>query len=243
MAVFGGLSGPAPFLLLFAALLSFYGARRWLDKSSDIYKLRDSKAQAEATWNQALTRWNDQCGSVLFDEKKRELVRLRQEIDRLPGLHKAKLEELKKTVRKAQLERFLDTFEIDEAQLDGIGVGRKKTLASYGIETAADLLNPMNVPGFGPVLRGTLMAWRESLERRFVFNPNTGVDRRDIDRVGQEVLKEQLKLEQAVRVAYNDLGLAQTRTLTARAQLKAPVEAAYRSYLQANVNYQTASRT
>jgi hypothetical protein len=42
--VFGGLSAPAPLLLLFAALLSFFGARRWLDKSSEVYKFKDAEA-------------------------------------------------------------------------------------------------------------------------------------------------------------------------------------------------------
>jgi DNA-binding helix-hairpin-helix protein with protein kinase domain len=240
VAVFGGLNAPAPILLLLGALLSFYGARRWLDKSNEVYKLRDAKAKAESAWNQALKRWNDQCGSGSFDDKRQELMRLKQAIDYLPTLRNTKLDQLKKSVRQAQLARFLDTFEIDEAQLNGIGIGRKRTLASYGIETAADLLNPISVPGFGPVLRGTLMAWRLSLENRFVFNPHAGVDRRDINKVEQEILKERVKFEQSVRTAYGELIQLRTRILNARSQLKAPVEAAYRDYLQASVNYKTA---
>jgi DNA-binding helix-hairpin-helix protein with protein kinase domain len=239
IAIFGGLSAPAPLLLLFAALLSFFGARRWLDKSSDVYKFRDAQTKAETTWHQAEKQWTERCGSKVFDDKKQELARLKQAIDYLPTLRTTKLDQLKSHVRQAQLIRFLDTFKIEDARLDGIGEGRKRTLQSYGIETAADLLSPKSVPGFGPVLRGTLDVWRNSLERRFVFNPVTGVDRRDVEKVEQEILKERVRLEQAIRSGQNELTQIRTRTLNARSQLKGPVEAAYRDYLQASVDYRT----
>jgi hypothetical protein len=77
------------------------------------------------------------------------------------------------------------------------------------------------------------------LERRFVFNPVTGVDRRDVEKVEQEILKERVRLEQAIRSGQNELTQIRTRTLNARSQLKGPVEAAYRDYLQASVDYRT----
>jgi DNA-binding helix-hairpin-helix protein with protein kinase domain len=239
-AVFGGLKAPVPLLLLFGALLSFFGARRWFDKSSEVYKFRDAKMKTESTWNQAQKQWTERTGSRAFDEKKQELLRLKQAIEYLPILRTTKLDQLRKTLKQAQLVRFLDTFEIDKASLDGIGNGRKRTLQSYGIETAADLLNAIDVPGFGPVLCGTLNAWRRSMESRFVFNPATGVDRRDIDKIEQEILKERGKLEQTVRVGHGELTQLHAHILNARSQLRGPVEATYREYLQASVNYKTA---
>ncbi len=240
--VFGGLKAPAPLLLLFGALLSFFGARKWLDRSSDIYKFRDAKARAENTWNQASKAWTERTRSKLFDEKKQEVLRLKQTIDYLPTLRTTKLDQLRKSLKQAQLVRFLDTFEIDKARLDGIGDGRKRTLQSYGIETAADLLNSTveSVPGFGSVLCGTLYSWRRSLEGRFVFNPATGVDRRDIDKIEQEIATERRKLEQAARNGLDELKQLRARVLSARSQLRGPVEAAYAEYLQAGVNYKAA---
>jgi DNA-binding helix-hairpin-helix protein with protein kinase domain len=242
LGVFGGLKAPAPLLLLFGALLSFFGARKWLDRSSEIYKFRDAKAKAEITWNQANKAWTERTGSNLFDEKKQQVLRLRQAIDYLPTLRTTKLDQLRKSLKQAQLIRFLDNFEIDKAQLDGIGDGRKRTLESYGIETAADLLNSAveSVPGFGPVLCGTLYNWRRSLEARFSFNPAIGVDRRDIDKIEQEVATERRKLEQEVRTGFGELVQLHTRILGARSQLKGPVEAAYAEYLQASANYKAA---
>jgi DNA-binding helix-hairpin-helix protein with protein kinase domain len=37
------------------------------------------------------------------------------------------------------MEEFLDRFEIERATIPSIGPGRKQTLSSYGIETAADI--------------------------------------------------------------------------------------------------------
>jgi DNA-binding helix-hairpin-helix protein with protein kinase domain len=241
-AVFGGLKPPAPLLLLFGALLSFFGARKWLDRSSDIYKFRDAKAKAENTWNQANKVWTDRTKSNSFDEQKQEILRLKQAIEYLPTLRTTKLDQLRKSLKQAQLVRFLDNFEIDKARLDGIGDGRKRTLQSYGIETAADLLNSAveSVPGFGPVLCSTLYNWRRSLEARFNFNPATGVDPRDIDKIEQEIATERRKLEQAARTGLGELRQLHARILSARGQLKGPVEAAYAEYLQASMNYKAA---
>jgi DNA-binding helix-hairpin-helix protein with protein kinase domain len=137
----------------------------------------------------------------------------------------------------------LDGFEIDKAKLDGIGDGRKRTLQSYGIETAADLLNNAveSVPGFGPKLCGTLYSWRQSLEARFRFNPAVGIDRRDIDKIEHEVARERMRIEQAVRSGHEELRQLHGRIINARTQLRGPVEAAYAAYLQADENYKAVS--
>jgi DNA-binding helix-hairpin-helix protein with protein kinase domain len=242
--VFGGLSAPAPLLLLFAALLSFFGARRWLDRSGDVYKFREAEATARGVWTRAQQQWAERTGSGAFDAKKQEVLRHKTAVDYLPQLRATKLDELKKSVRQAQLSRFLDNFDIDKAKLDGIGDGRKRTLQSYGIETAADLLRPTveSVPGFGPKLCGVLYAWRRSLEARFTFNPATGVDRRDIDKIEHEIAVERQKLEQSIRSGYEELQQLHGKILHSRAQLRGSVEAAYAAYLQADVNYKAVSR-
>jgi DNA-binding helix-hairpin-helix protein with protein kinase domain len=241
--VFGGLSAPAPLLLLIAALLTFFGARRWFDRSSDVYKFRDAEAAAKQNWLRAQQQWAERTGGGTFDTKKQEVLKLRIAVDQLPHLRASKLDQLKKSVRQTQLSRFLDHFDIDKAKLDGIGEGRKRTLQSYGIETAADLLGPAveSVPGFGPKLCGVLYSWRQSLEKRFVFNAATGVDRRDTDKIEHEIDLERRKLEQAVRNGYEELQQIQGRILHARTQLRGPVEATYAAYLQADVNYKTVS--
>jgi DNA-binding helix-hairpin-helix protein with protein kinase domain len=82
-----------------------------------------------------------------------------------------------------QRQRYLDRFRIDRARIRGIGSGRTAMLASYGIETAADIAASaiMQIPGFGESLTSELMQWRRGHERNFRFNPNEPVDRRDLE--------------------------------------------------------------
>ncbi len=243
LGVFGGLKAPAPLLLIVAALLTFFGGRRWLDRSSDVYKFRDAEATTREAWKRAQQQWVERAGSGAFDKKRIEVLKLKTSFDRLPMLRVSKLDHLKKTVRQAQLQRYLDQFEIDKARIEGIGEGRKRTLQSFGIETAADLLSRSveAVPGFGPKLCGLLYSWRQSIEVKFVFNPATGIDPRDVTKIENEILLERRKIEQAARSGYEELKSLHTRTINARAQLRAPIEAACAAYLQADVNYKTVS--
>jgi DNA-binding helix-hairpin-helix protein with protein kinase domain len=72
-----------------------------------------------------------------------------------------------------QLARFLDGFTIDKATIPDVGSGRAAKLASYGIETAADVTKAAlaNVPGFGEHLTKRLLSWRKDIERGFRFDP------------------------------------------------------------------------
>jgi DNA-binding helix-hairpin-helix protein with protein kinase domain len=55
------------------------------------------------------------------------------------------------------------------------------TLASYGIETAADVDASIagKVLGFGPARTADLLAWRAQVESLFRFDPSKGVDPAD----------------------------------------------------------------
>ena len=62
-------------------------------------------------------------------------------------------------------------------------------LASYGIETAADIERSkiMQIPGFGATLTSELVRWRQGHERNFRFNPSEPVNWRDIDAIDREL--------------------------------------------------------
>jgi DNA-binding helix-hairpin-helix protein with protein kinase domain len=80
-----------------------------------------------------------------------------------------------------QMEAHLDRFSIEKADIPGIGASRKVKLASFGIETAADVLQHkvQGVPGFGPSLTKRLMDWRKKVKAKFRFD-QAGA-KRDVD--------------------------------------------------------------
>jgi DNA-binding helix-hairpin-helix protein with protein kinase domain len=72
-----------------------------------------------------------------------------------------------------QRQEFLDNHLIADADIPKIGSGRMAVLRSYGIETALDIEKDkiLEIDGFGEVLTGNLLAWREEVNRTFRFNP------------------------------------------------------------------------
>ncbi len=80
-----------------------------------------------------------------------------------------------------QMEAHLDHFSIEKADIPDIGTSRKVKLASFGIETASDVLQHkvQGVPGFGPSLTKRLMDWRKEVAAKFRFNQT--VAKSDVD--------------------------------------------------------------
>lgn len=83
------------------------------------------------------------------------------------------LARLKTTREKRKREAFLDRFIIRRAKIQGIGPAKIAALASFGIETAADINSSsvMAVPGFGEALTQRLLTWRREQEAKFLYNP------------------------------------------------------------------------
>ncbi len=72
----------------------------------------------------------------------------------------------------AQLEEHPDRHGIERARIADIGAGRKAKLASFGIETAADITpaKVKDVPGFGTNLARRLVARRREIGQTFCFD-------------------------------------------------------------------------
>jgi DNA-binding helix-hairpin-helix protein with protein kinase domain len=151
------------------------------------------------------------------------------------------LAELERGRERAQRHRFLDQFEIEKAKIEGIGKGRKQVLASYGIETAADVTQSAvaQVPGFGPKTQSRMLAWRSSIEQRFVFDPTRHVDQRDIAQVEREILGKKTEIQDRMNVGLAELRQSHAQIVAARQHLIGQVEAERRVFLQASVDKDT----
>lgn len=153
-------------------------------------KLETDKSLVEARSNQGKLSAQLKNEKQAFQQKVGELAAIKQQYENLGTELHQKLVNLEKNSRQRQLEKFLDSFDIYDARITGIGEQRKATLISYGIETAADVSYTKIkgvIPGFGPVNTSSLVAWKQSLESRFVFDPNKGIDPADRQAVEQEI--------------------------------------------------------
>jgi DNA-binding helix-hairpin-helix protein with protein kinase domain len=160
-------------------------------------------------------------------------------VNEIPSKRIRALDQLKQDQRQLQLDRFLDRFDIEGAQIEGIGPGRKRTLESYGIETAKDIVpsRVSAVPGFGPKRLQQLMKWRASLRAKFVFNPAEAIDPRDIARVEHDILTLRGKTEATAQATFSEVLQAHARVLATRHAMRSQMDALQAAVAQARADY------
>jgi DNA-binding helix-hairpin-helix protein with protein kinase domain len=163
-------------------------------------------------------QWSERGSDRRFREAFATLEGTRSHYTRFDSDFQAELKTLHERRRDAQLRRHLERFAIDEAGIKGIGPGRAATLASFGIETAADVgagsLDP--VPGFGPALTKRLVGWRAGLTLHFVFDANEGIHPQDLADLKQRYAARRTELERALQEGAALLQRIRTETLQYR---------------------------
>ena len=132
--------------------------------------------RAERDYRTALTNWQTARHRDAIATMVRELG---YQCDRLANLRReadAVMADVTARERSTALRTFLERFPIASASIEGIGEARIVALEGAGIDTAADVTGNAleTVPGFGPVLRKRVLAWRKACEAS--FRPPSTVD-------------------------------------------------------------------
>lgn len=236
-------SGTTFFLILLAATVA--AAFALTGDTDSKHNFQQAQRDAARVWIDIQSRWPIHDARTAFNSKVAELKIKKTEYQNLPAIRQRKLQRLEKEVYKRQLERFLDGHRIDKARINGIGHARQITLRSYGLETAADItLNAvLTVPGFGPTYTAKLLAWRSDLERKFVFNPNRGVDPQDKQTVEAEIQTQQTKLEQELRTGTIALRRISEQAHSTYNGLRKSADSALKNLAQAEADFASADAT
>jgi DNA-binding helix-hairpin-helix protein with protein kinase domain len=228
----------APALLAFAliigAILFFSGA----DDSTERRVRGDALNAAGQYMDAAKEHWNLGAGDGKFQVKLKELSNLRTEYESLANQLAQEKQKLQQNLRNTQLHKFLDKFFLGDHNIPGIGPTRKATLASFGIETAADVTwnKVMNINGFGQKLTRELIDWRNRLERRFVFDPTKGVDPADIAAVNQRFGQKRKQIEGNLLAGPEQLNQIRGQILQQRSQMLPMIRAASQQVAQAKAD-------
>lgn len=242
LAVFVGGCFLAPALLWIfgiAAVTAYSFMRNQFSNAKHVEAFGKALSDAEANFNRANSDWQHRAGEGALCEAKRKFIALRTELNEIPAKRIKALDQLKQHQRRLQLDRFLDKFELEDAKIEGIGPGRKRTLESYGIETAADVIQQRItiVPGFGPKMIERLLKWRRSIEAKFVFDPAKAIDPHDIAKVEQEILALSAKTRTAATAAYAEAMQAHGRVLAVRQGMRPQMDALQAKVAQARADY------
>ncbi|MGC2236547.1 MAG: tetratricopeptide repeat protein [Pyrinomonadaceae bacterium] len=139
--------------------------------------------------------------SNLFDVQLTKLEKTRSEYLNLNSFRAKRMQELEQHIREIREKEFLSGFRIADANIPQIGYSRTMTLRSFGVETAADIsrYNIYSIKGFGVAYTSNLLAWKESIRSRFVFNPNQAITKADKLAVEREVQKHRVNLEKDLK--------------------------------------------
>jgi DNA-binding helix-hairpin-helix protein with protein kinase domain len=142
-------------------------------------------------------------------------------------------------LRNSQLHKFLDKFFLDDHNISGVGTARKVILASFGIETAADVSwnSIIRIKGFGAKITGELVDWRKRLERKFVFGPSKGVDPTDIAALNQRFLQKRKQIEGNLLAGPERLTQLKTQILLTRTQMLPTMMAMAQKVAQAEADF------
>lgn len=118
---------------------------------------------------EARARELDLAASAALRPLAKVVAETREWLSKADSRLQAELRNADRTYRNHQLTKHLERIVIARASIDGIGPSRKALLASFGIETAADVEQNaiMRIAGFGPGLTDRLLSWRRSCEQEF----------------------------------------------------------------------------
>ena len=199
----------------------------------------DALLRALKQYEGMLERYRQLADSHAFADKFRQLVQVKTNLDGLQRNHQTARLKLRESVRDAQLKKYLSGFLIANAKIGLIGPGRKATLASFGIETAADVTQLMlgRVRGFGEAQKADLLAWRAELETRFLFNPTRGVDPHDDQTLAAQFAMQKGKFDTTLREGLSELQKIRFDMLRMRGATETLLDSAANSRAQACADY------
>jgi len=183
-------------------------------------------------------QWKIEAGNEEFVQRRLALEKLKADYDRLPHERLRRLLDLETNRDGAQLTAFLDRCPLDGANIKGVGDAKITVLQSYGIATAADIVDQrvLAVPGIGPIMLKRLKVWRRQKEARFVFDPKKGVSAIDKQTVEQRMLTERARLERALSEGVAQLAAFSKEILARRQALERDARSAAEALLTAQAD-------
>jgi DNA-binding helix-hairpin-helix protein with protein kinase domain len=204
--------------------------RMYLFKSA----LRRERKAASRSLQALRERWEKEAGLDLFTDKWKELEQRMRDYNGLARERKARIDDLHNQQRSRQLAVYLQQYCLEDAKIAGLGSSKKTNLASFGIETAADLTDEAikQVPGFGPSTGRRLLSWRQSLEKGCVYAQVQTISQSDLFAVDKEIAAKRAKLEQELRDGPAQLKQIADRIKASRGDLWPQVEASAKALAQ-----------
>ncbi|WP_263419306.1 helix-hairpin-helix domain-containing protein [Terriglobus albidus] len=173
-----------------------------------------------------------------FGDERKKLEHAKVAYQGLEPEKASRLAQLQAARERKQRQHFLEKFRIEDETIAGIGTKFKALLKLWNIEDAWDV-DPVvisGIKGFGPVKINTMVAWRQSKEKLFRFDPSQPIDPRDIHTLEQEFAQKRQTLQNTLRSGPEALRQRRGVWLARRRQIASQMHQVASELAQANVN-------
>lgn len=152
------------------------GAEDQINKKLSEVKNLDSQIQSK------IDNWYQLSGMNELYKQKSNLVALKDEIQAAGQHFNSLLQCVKSHREEIARTQYLERFFIRDSSISGIHRNLIPVLASYGLETAADIkkkFSLIKVPGIGPERSSSLRAWVVDLEQKYKTIPDPAIDQKE----------------------------------------------------------------
>jgi DNA-binding helix-hairpin-helix protein with protein kinase domain len=216
--------GLPPLWFVYLPLAWFGFARAFGAATGNTGKFVTRFTGAETAWHAAVESWRRRIGLSEMSELRRSLSETKIKLQGLPAEEQRRIAEHNANRHDSQLHAYLEAFPIRRATIRGVGPAKLAALASYGIDTAADIVlgRIVSVPGFGESTALPLLQWRQRVASRFVFRAQmSAIELQEVQRIRQSSAAQASQMRTTLLKGASDLQRA-ALTLTARAKAPDP---------------------
>jgi DNA-binding helix-hairpin-helix protein with protein kinase domain len=194
---------------------------------------------AEYMWKLWSRKWNEEAGEEAFRSQLARLRETRQKYEEIDRQYRSGLAGLESTVRGRQQQQFLARHRIAPGTPPHTGASQLTVLQSAGILTAADVTPDRlrRVPRLDKAQLAGLMAWREGVEKAFLFDPGRGVDPADVRALVHQYQPLMKPIERELVQGIGRLSRIQQDVQKKRVLLRPNVEKRAQELAQARADY------
>ncbi len=228
------LGSPETFALAVFGCVAVYGVQRfWRERRWRALLIRNAHrgrnlANAQWQWKRLVEAWNRECSTAVFNEKLEKLKRAREELDSWASKRQRKLRTLRREVASRSREFFLEGKRIDRANLS---LRREDiaALASFGIETAADVLREYRklMHAISSTSAHELQSWAAGHSRSFVFDKNATPDPELVAEAEARLAERRQELLTILRNGPEVLEMARMQIESGRKRLEPEMKTAW----------------
>ncbi|MDD1687004.1 hypothetical protein [Methanoregula sp.] len=190
-------------------------------------------------WRLWSRKWTEEAGDEAFLTQLNRLKDLRNAYEDIDRQYRSGLLALEGSVRERQMNQFLKTQPVDRTTLPRLGGGLLATLKAGGIVSAADVTPSAlrRIPRLDPGITGELIAWRERLEKVFLYDPSKGVERSEIRALVHRFQPQMRPVERELVQGIARLSRIQQDVSKKRVMLRPSVEKRAQELAQAKADY------